>query len=95
MTVASKRHMNEVAQLPCLVCWRVSGTKTQSELHHIAVGSGQRSDFAVAPLCVEHHRGASGLHGLGTKRFCALYRPPGDCEYGLLVWVNEDLARVK
>ena len=23
----------------------------------------------VIPLCPEHHRGATGLHGLGTKGF--------------------------
>ena len=62
------------------------------ELHHVAEGSGMRSQFAIAPLCSEHHRGSAGLHGLGVKRFIALYRPHGDTEYGLLVWTNEDLA---
>jgi hypothetical protein len=27
----------------------------------------------VLPLCVEHHRGATGLHGLGTKGFSKHY----------------------
>lgn len=57
-----------------------------------AEGSGLRSDFSVAPLCPEHHQGASGLHGLGVKKFCRVYRPPGESEYGLLVWTNEDVA---
>jgi hypothetical protein len=25
--------------------------------------------MTVLPLCVEHHRGNSGIHGLGTKGF--------------------------
>lgn len=94
----AKRHMDKVAQLGCLICKRNYGPVNAYgpvELHHIAVGTGKRSDYAVAPLCEEHHRGGAGLHGMGVKKFCVLYRPPGDCEYGLLVWVNEDLARLK
>ena len=26
------------------------------------------------PVCVEHHRGASGIHGLGRKGFYARYK---------------------
>jgi hypothetical protein len=25
--------------------------------------------MTLMPLCVEHHRGATGVHGLGTKGF--------------------------
>lgn len=27
------------------------------------------SDWDVIPLCPEHHRGRTGIHGLGTKGF--------------------------
>lgn len=30
---------------------------------------------------------------MGVKKFCAAYRVPWENEYGLLVWVNEDLAK--
>ena len=30
---------------------------------------------------------------MGSKAFIRVYRPPGDSEYGLLVWLIEDLAR--
>jgi len=30
---------------------------------------------------------------MGVKAFCGLYRPPGDSEYGLLIWLIEDLAK--
>ena len=88
-----KQHMAKVAALGCCVCRRVGFGQVDAEVHHIALGSGKRSDFAVAPLCVEHHRGQSGLHGKGTKAFVVAYRVPGETEYGLLVWVAEDLAR--
>lgn len=85
--------MARVAALPCGVCVRLKLGATPSEVHHVAEGSSKRSDFAVANLCPEHHRGKSGLHGLGVPRFCKLYRVPWEKEEGLLVWVNEDLAR--
>lgn len=72
-TAADRRHMDAVAQLGCVVCWRVMGIVTPLvELHHPrrGAGMGQRAAHAdVLPLCVEHHRGNSGLHGLGTKGF--------------------------
>jgi hypothetical protein len=45
---------------------------TPAELHHprAGVGMAQRaSHMDVLPLCVEHHRGKTGVHGLGTKGF--------------------------
>jgi hypothetical protein len=92
----AKRHMDKVAQLGCVVCRRIGFAPGPVELHHVAEGSGVRSDYAVVPLCPEHHDGAragTGFHGMGTKRFCSLFRVPGESEYGLLIWVNEDLAK--
>jgi hypothetical protein len=94
-TAAESRHMEKVAALGCCICRRVFGRFVQAELHHVAEGSGLRSNFAVAPLCGEHHTGGSGFHHMGTKAFCSLYRVPGESEYGLLVLVNEDLARTR
>ena len=85
--------MQKVAQNGCVVCRRMGYRDVPAEVHHVAEGSGLRSDFAVAGLCPEHHRGQSGLHGMGVKAFLKLYRVPGETEYGLLVWVNEDLAK--
>jgi len=96
MSIASARHMSSVAECGCLIGNRgLSQCAGRTELHHVAEGSGHRSDFAVAPLCEEHHRGTSGFHGMGSKAFIRLYRVPGESEYGLLVWTNEDLAKRK
>ncbi len=86
--------MDRVAKSGCVVGHRQGGCEGGDEVHHVAEGSGLRSDFSVACLCVGHHRGPAGLHGMGSKAFIRLYRLPGDSEYGLLVWQNEDLARV-
>jgi hypothetical protein len=91
--MSAKAHLNRVAELGCCVCLRLNLGKTPAELHHVAEGSSRRSDFAVVPLCPEHHRGKSGFHILRAERFCKLYRVPWEKEEGLLVWVNEDLAR--
>ena len=39
------------------------------ELHHIRRYGAVRKDCDVLPLCVGHHRGNDGVHGLGTKAF--------------------------
>ena len=31
---------------------------------------------------------------MGTKAFLRLYRPLGETEWGLLVWSNEDMAKL-
>lgn len=73
-TLKEKKHMTRVAELGCAVCLRLHGPHEAGpvELHHPrrGAGMGQRSGhMTVLPLCVEHHRGNSGIHGLGTKGF--------------------------
>lgn len=93
MNKAERAHVDRVANAGCILCWQLGLGPTSPEIHHVAEGSGLRSWFAIAGLCPEHHRGKTGLHGMGTKRFCAAYRVPGECEYGLLVLQNEWMAR--
>lgn len=71
-TADEKRYMSRVAELGCIVCLRMGYQGTPAELHHPrrGTGMGQRaSHYDVIPLCPEHHRGKTGLHGLGTKGF--------------------------
>jgi hypothetical protein len=94
VNVVERTWVDLVSGLSCLVGSRHLGQcEGRVEIHHVAEGSGKRSWFAVAPLCVEHHRGKSGLHGMGTKAFIRLYRPPMDSELGLLAWVAENVAQ--
>ena len=81
-----------LAQLPCVICIRFVESGVAPSLHHVAEGSGARSTFALCPLCEPHHQGPGGLLGMGPRAFITMYRPPGDSEYGLLVWMMEDLA---
>ena len=79
--------------MQCLICRRLGTQSAGVVLHHVAEGSGLRSPWALVPLCPAHHIGEAGIHGMGSKAFLRLYRPPGDSEFGLLVWLLEDMAR--
>lgn len=95
MTVAEDFWKSLIARLPCAVMRHAPGTCSgRVHLHHIAEGSGVRSTFAMVPLCEAHHQGGAGLHGMGPKAFIRLYRPPGESEYGILVWMLEDLSNL-
>lgn len=75
-TKAEKQHMSRVAELGCAVCRRFGFEGTPAELHHPRAGTGagrRASHMDVIPLCPEHHRGKTGLHGLGTKGFVKHY----------------------
>jgi len=71
-TLAEKKHMGRVAELGCAICRRMGYPGTPAELHHRRGGQGlsnRSSNWEVIPLCPRHHRGADGVHGLGTRGF--------------------------
>ena len=87
MSNTAKNHMGIVSSLGCVICRRDYGIVGRAiEVHHIAEGSGKRSDFMTAGLCYEHHRSKEGLHGMGVKAF--LMRHKLLTEYHLLELVN-------
>lgn len=74
---AEQKHKDRVARLGCILCRQLGYGETPAALHHprFSEGIGQRaSNFLVIPLCHEHHQGASGLHGLGTREFERRYK---------------------
>lgn len=77
-TAKGRRHMGRVAQLPCIVCAHMGmGDVRPVEVHHIREeqGAGQRADdMLTVALCPEHHRGKSGVHGLGKRGFFTRYK---------------------
>ena len=65
-----KKHFDKVARIGCILCRTALGVKdSPAELHHIRRFGGKRSASPVIPLCPEHHRGNTGVHGLGAKGF--------------------------
>jgi hypothetical protein len=70
MTKDEKNAFDKIARLGCILCSSVLGFKdTPAELHHIRRFGGKRATSPVIPLCPEHHRGNTGVHGLGAKGF--------------------------
>ena len=65
-------NLRALADLGCVLCYHLGYPGTPAEIHHLRerMGMGQRNDDDHAiPLCVEHHRGQTGLHGMGKRAF--------------------------
>lgn len=72
MTREEKQYLDALADLGCAVCRRMGCPGTPAEIHHPREGVGgarRASHWQAIPLCPEHHRGRTGVHGLGTKGF--------------------------
>lgn len=75
-TIADHAYMGKVAELGCAICRMLGYGPTPAEVHHqrTGTGAGKRAKHTqTAPLCPEHHRGQSGLHGMGRKAFERAY----------------------
>jgi hypothetical protein len=72
-TKAEKLHYAKVANLGCSLCRYLGYGESPPELHHIR-RAGKRSNAPVIPLCPEHHRGNTGIHGMGRKAFEREYK---------------------
>lgn len=72
MTRHERQHKEFLASMGCQVCARIYPRHEPGpvELHHLRGGGwGKGSYMTLIPLCVEHHRGNTGVHGMGTKGF--------------------------
>lgn len=72
MTKGEREHKERLAAMGCMACRRIHGPHEPGpvELHHLRTGGWGKGDYrTLIPLCVEHHRGRTGVHGLGTKGF--------------------------
>lgn len=86
-TKAQKEHYDKIANLGCILCIHLGyGEGGGVEIHHIRRFGGKRALAPVIPLCVEHHRGNTGVHGMGKKSFARHY---GLDEHDLLEQVTQ------
>ena len=88
----SKRELNDVAALGCVLCYTLGYGSTPAEIHHIRRLGAVRQASPVIGLCLEHHRGASGVHGLGRKAFNSRY---GLTEEDLLETTKKLLSKTR
>lgn len=76
MTKAESQHKARLVLLGCMACLRLHGPHDPGpvELHHYRGGGWGKGDYkTLIPLCQEHHRGNTGIHGMGTKAFDRSY----------------------
>ena len=73
MNKEEKKHYAKIAQLGCSLCRHLGYGETPCEIHHIRRFGGKRENAEVIGLCPEHHRGNTGVHGLGRKGFESRY----------------------
>ena len=77
-TAAESRYLARVASLGCVLCKVLAMPQAgRTFVHHIKEGTGigERAEhWLTVALCHEHHQGASGVHGLGTKGFYTRYK---------------------
>lgn len=70
--------MGRVAALGCVLCAHLGMEQDErTQVHHIKEGTGigERSQhYLTVALCEDHHQGANGVHGLGTKGFYLRYK---------------------
>lgn len=72
MTKDESRYLAELVSTGCALCRYLGTPGTPAEIHHIRTGMGtgrRASHYETIPLCYEHHRGGTGIHGLGRKAF--------------------------
>ena len=73
-TKDEKKRLNKIAELGCILCSEILGIEgSEAELHHVRRFGAKRATSPILPLCPEHHRGNSGIHGLGAKGFINKY----------------------
>ena len=76
MKKAELQYKAKLADMACVICERIYGQHEGGhvELHHLRTGGWGRGDYkTLIPLCVEHHRGNAGIHGMGTKAWERAY----------------------
>lgn len=85
----SNKHYDSVARVGCILCISLGYGRTPAEIHHIRRLGDVRKASPVIPLCPEHHRGKTGVHGLGRKAFVSKYALT---EEDLLTLLNEVMS---
>lgn len=64
MNKTERLHLNKVAALGCIACYKQGTPGTPAEIHHPRAGTGlgkKASHYEAIPLCPMHHRGTAGL----------------------------------
>ena len=91
MTIASKKRLSRIADMGCVLCNHLGYGATPAQIHHRRTGTGlmRASDDDVIPLCVQHHTGPMGIHGMGRRAWEIFH---GVTELELLEMTKSELS---
>lgn len=67
-----KQHLKQVAELGCIICYKMGFSGSPAQIHHIKnqTGMGRKSShFEVLPLCYFHHLGSEEAYHYSPKKF--------------------------
>lgn len=68
-------HKERVRSVRCVVCSTMGMVQsTPTEAHHVESVRDGLSDYATAAVCVDHHTGPNGIHGLRRRGFEMRYK---------------------
>lgn len=85
-----ENYQSKVRGLGCVLCQHLGLGNTPAQIHHVESVRDALSEYAVVPLCHEHHEGAAGVHGLRRKGFERVYKLT---DVDLLALVNKGLEK--
>lgn len=73
--MSARDYIERVRGLRCVVCTMMGlPQSTVTEAHHVESVRDGLSDYATVALCVDHHQGPNGVHGLRRRGFEARYK---------------------
>jgi len=88
-TADESRHMDNVSQLGCIVCYKKGFRFVPAEIHHTEGKTKEESHFKVLPLCYEHHRGGRGEEPISRHPWKRRFEKEYGTEEELLELVEE------
>jgi predicted class III extradiol MEMO1 family dioxygenase len=72
--VNARAYLAKIHELGCVVCSHMGVEQSSiTEAHHVESVRDSNADFATVALCIDHHRGKNGVHGLGRRGFVTRY----------------------
>lgn len=86
MTKSERLLLAETAERGCALCRWLGYGKSPAQIHHVRTGTGigRRAPHSeVIPLCMMHHTGPEGIHGMGRRAWEKKHRIT---ELELLAW---------
>lgn len=85
-----KDYQARVREIGCIVCKHIHESYFPCQaLHHVESVRDGLSEYAVVPLCYDHHQGPEGVHGLRRRVFEMRYKLT---DVDMLALVAKELA---